>query len=72
MSSLIPKQVKTNVCLISVKFFIVLTTFVPLFTFNWYNTNYNTNMVGGGLRRDDKEDTVLGVSSIMVLSKQYQ
>ena len=43
MSSLIANQVKANVCLVSVKLFIVLTTFVALFTLNWYNNNYNNN-----------------------------
>ena len=43
MSSFIANQVKTNMCSISVKFFIGLTTFVPLFTLNCYNTNYNNN-----------------------------
>ena len=36
-------QVKTNMCSVSVKLFMVLTTFVALFTLNWYNTNYNNN-----------------------------
>ena len=45
MSSFIANQVKTNMCSISVKFFIVLTTFVPLFTLNWYNTTYNNNLL---------------------------
>ena len=44
MSSLIANQViKQIYVLVSVKLFIVLTTFVPLFTLNWYNTNYNNN-----------------------------
>ena len=43
MSSFIANQVKTNMCSISVKFFIGPTTFVPQFTLNWYNTNYNNN-----------------------------
>ena len=30
-------------CFASVKLTIVLTTFVPLFTLNWYNNNYNNN-----------------------------
>ena len=34
MSSLIANQVKTNMCIVSVKLLIVLTTFVPLFTLN--------------------------------------
>ena len=37
------KLSKTNICFVSVKVFIVLTTFVPLFTINWYNNNYNNN-----------------------------
>ena len=41
MSSLIANQLKPNMCFVSVKIFIVLTTFVPLFTLNWYNNNYN-------------------------------
>ena len=45
MSSFIVNQVKTNMCSISVSVFIVLSTFVPLFTLNWYNTNYNNNLL---------------------------
>ena len=43
MSSLIANQVKTNMCSISVKFIIVLITFVPLYTLYWYSNNYNNN-----------------------------
>ena len=43
MSSLIPNQVKTNMYSVSVKLFIVHTTFVPLFTLYWYNNNYYNN-----------------------------
>ena len=42
MSSLIANQVK-KMCFISVKFFNLFTTFVSLFTLNWYNINYNNN-----------------------------
>ena len=42
MSSFIANQVKTNMCFISLKLFIVYTTFVSLSTLNWYNTNNNT------------------------------
>ena len=45
MSSFIANQIKTNMCSVSVKFFIVLSTFVPLFTRNWYNTNNNNNLL---------------------------
>ena len=31
---------KTNMCFVSVELFIILTTFVPLLTRNWYNNNY--------------------------------
>ena len=37
MSSFIANQVKTNMCFISVKLFIVHTTFVSLFTFVYYS-----------------------------------
>ena len=44
MSSLIANQVKTNMRLISLnKLYIILTTFVPLFT--QYNNNYNNNFL---------------------------
>ena len=44
MGSLIANQVKkTNICFVSVKLFLVLITFVPLFTLNWYSMNYNNN-----------------------------
>ena len=44
MSSLIANQVKTNLCFVSIKLFIVLTTFVPLFNLcHVYNNNYNNN-----------------------------
>ena len=39
MSSLIANQVQAKLCFVSVKLFIVLTTFVPLFTLNRYNNN---------------------------------
>ena len=42
--SLIANQVKANMILnLNETLFIVLTTFVPLFTVNWYNNNYNNN-----------------------------
>ena len=37
MNSLIANQVNTNICLVYIKFFIVFTTFVPVFTLSWYN-----------------------------------
>ena len=40
---LIANRVKINMYFVFVKTFIVLTTFVPLFTFNWYYNNYNNN-----------------------------
>ena len=43
MTSLIANQVQTNMCSVSVKHFIVLTTFAPVFTLNWYN--YNNNLL---------------------------
>ena len=45
MSSLIASKVKTNMCFVSIKLFIVHTTFVPLFTLNWYNISYNNNLL---------------------------
>ena len=42
MGSFIANQVKTTMCSVSVKLFIVHTTFESLFTRNWYNTNNNT------------------------------
>ena len=46
MSSLIANPCKKQICvLVSVKLFIVHTTFVPLFTLNWYNNNYNNNLL---------------------------
>ena len=45
MSSLVATKVKTNMSFVSVKLFIVHTTFVPLFTLNWYNNNYNNNLL---------------------------
>ena len=44
MSSLIAYQVKTNMCSISVKFFIVHTIFVPLYTLNGHNNDCNKNL----------------------------
>ena len=43
MSSLIAKQVNTNMSLISLKLFNIYTTYVPLFEFIGYNSNYNYN-----------------------------
>ena len=49
MNSLIANQIRTNICFISVKIFIVFTNFVALFTQNWYNNNYNNNCLSDNL-----------------------
>ena len=43
MCSLIANQVKANMCLVSLKNFIVRNTFMLLFTLKGYNNNYNCN-----------------------------
>ena len=57
MSSLTTNKAKTNMCFVSVKLFIVLTTFVPLFTLDYLNNNYNNNYLSDTIIRYSIHDS---------------